>query len=227
MKCLLAAIVFAVAFPIFAQKATSSRSPQFSCRFKGCQSFRQLEKTSDPDVKNADRVCFYDGDNPAGKDKDAPTTDEFFLVMDGRRSDMSNGIRPGVFVNVVKDGLPEGFYGWGPKHGGLGESGDVKKVSLFEDGKVGIARTYDDLGDNVRFAYFFFGQQSVWIGKEVKLTDEPLLRFYEETLIRKSTGRFVQTMIDFDSRFVEGGEIWEPGPFTVKYKGQCFSTKEI
>ncbi len=171
-------------------------------------------------------VCFYDGDNPASKDKDAPTTDEFLLLMDGRKSEMKNGPHPGVFVNVVTDGLPEGFSGWGPKHGSLGESDAVEKVSLFEGGKAGSAKTYDDLGDTVRFAYFFFGQKSFWTGKEFKLTDEPLLRHYEETVIRKSTGRFVEKRIDFDSRFVEGGETWEPGPFTVTYKGQCFSTKE-
>jgi hypothetical protein len=78
--------------------------------------------------------------------------------------------------------------------------------------------------DTLRFANFYFSQQSVWTGNEFKTTDEPLLRRYDETLIRKSTGRFVQTVTDFDRRFV--GEILQPGPWYVKYKGQCFGLKQ-
>jgi hypothetical protein len=94
MNYLFAAIVFAAAFPLVAQTAPTSR-PEFSCRFVGCRSFRQMARTTDPDVKDADMVCFYDGGNPASKEKDAPTTDEFFLLMDGQKSAMKNGLHPG------------------------------------------------------------------------------------------------------------------------------------
>jgi len=226
MKFLIAAILFAAVFPIVAQTAPTIRSTQFSCRFVGCRSFKQLAKTKDSDVKSADMVCFYDGENPASKDKDEPTTDEFFLLMDGRKSAMLNGAHPGVFVNIVKDGLPGGYAGFGPEHGGL-ENSDMVRSDLAQDAKSGIAKTYDDLGDSERFAYFFFGQQTIWTGKDFKLTDASLMRRYEETVIRKSTGRFVQRRVDFDSRVAEGSAMLEPGPFTVRYKGQCFAATAI
>ena len=216
-------IMVAAALPVVAQTRVGS-SASVTCRGKACQSFKQLAKANDADVKVADVACFYDGENPASKDKDEGTVDEFFLLMYGRRSTMNNGLHPGIFVNIVKDGQPEGYRGYGPKRGGLGESDDVMVASLFEDGKAGLASTYDDLGETIRFAAFFFGPERFWSGKEVAKTG-PVLRTYEETQIRTSTGRFVQKMIDFDSRFVEKTGTIEPGPWSAAYHGQCFVMK--
>ena len=119
---------------------------------------------------------------------------------------MTSGIlRDDLLGPGPTDGLPQGYRGYGPN----GESDVVKD---------GVAYTYDDLGETVQFVYFFFGRQSFWTEKGLKLSDEPLLRQYEGTHIRKSTGRFVQRRDNFDA---------SPSPLTMTYKEQCFSTKEI
>jgi hypothetical protein len=58
-------------------QSSAALGPGFSqsdCHFNGCSSFLQLVAAKDPDVQVADTVCFYDGKNPAGKDKDTSTT---------------------------------------------------------------------------------------------------------------------------------------------------------
>ena len=45
-----------------------------------------------------------------------------------------------------------------PSTSGLGDEDKIKAASLFDHGKAGLADTYDDLGDAIRFAQFWFIQ---------------------------------------------------------------------
>jgi hypothetical protein len=205
-----------------AQTHGPAASDSFSCQSKSCQEYRELAKARDPDVVAADMVCFYEGNNPANTEEATPTTDEFFLLQHGRRSTMTDGLHPGIFVNVVNNGIPEGYSGYGPMHGGEEESDAVKENSVSPGAQNGFANTYDDLRDSMRFAHFVFAPQSVWTGKEFKYT-EALIRIYDETLIRKSTGRFVRRITDFDS--ASQSELGGREVKSERYTGRCFGTR--
>jgi hypothetical protein len=193
--------------------AIGSSFLQSDCHFNGCSSFLQLVAAKDPDIQVADTVCFYDGKNPASKDRDTSTTDEFFLLMDGQKETMRNGLHPGLFVEFVHDGIPGFWVGRDPnrQHGGLTGLEDAE--AIVKASGIG-GSIYDDLEDSIRFAQF-----TAEIGKKM----ESRLWLYDETVIRKSTGRFVQEVMFFGS----GSSITESllAERAGKYKGQCFRTR--
>jgi hypothetical protein len=166
-------------------------------------------------------ACFYEGDNPANKEEGTPTTDEFFLLMDGSKSTMESGLHPGIFLEVVRNGLPEGYSGYGPKHGGLAEVESVRVDSIPPDTHRGEANTYDNSMESTRYARFVFGPRPFWRDGKVERVPVAFTNFYDETVIRKSTGRFVRTISNFDSRDELGG----PETKTARYNGRCFVLK--
>lgn len=183
--------ILALSLGVTAQKQRSRLSLVAESCSNGtaCKTFRQMVKAGDEDVLSARWACFYLGHNPAEKD-DSPSSDEFFLLMDGKASITNGGKRPGIFVNRIKNGMPDGYVGFGPEHGGLEEHNAGK---INPDGKEVIVSTYDDLGANIRWARFWFrslpnDSQGVYRA----------LGAYGETLMRKSTGRFTQKMISFN-----------------------------
>jgi hypothetical protein len=150
--------------------AQSKPLPSVTCTTRACQSFNELARRHDSAVVQADMACFYDGDNPANADTESNrTTDEFFLTMGGRKSVTNGGAHPGIFLSVVLNGQPDDYRGYGardPKHGGLEDANSIKGASLFDNGKAGMADTYDDLGDAIRFAQFWFNQLTTFNGKK-------------------------------------------------------------
>ena len=171
-----------------------------------CKTFKQLVQAKDKDVLAASWACFYAGHNPAEstggfEGSSTPSADEFFLLMDGTADVTQSGVHPGIFVNRIQDGVPDGYGGYGPEHGGLGE--------FNTDGKEAMVRTYDDLGDNIRWAEFRFNT-----GPNDPKGVYRALVVYEETLMRKSTGRFTQKTTEFT------------GPLETRgYAGKCFQLK--
>jgi hypothetical protein len=196
-------------------QSSAAIGPGFSqsdCDFNGCSSFLQLVAAKDPDVQVADTVCFYDGTNPASKDRDRSTADEFFLLMDGQKQTMRNGLHPGIFEELVQDGIPGFWVGRDAnrQHGGLTGLEDAETIVKA----TGIGGSiYDDLEDNIRFAQF--------TAETGKMTGSRLW-LYDETVIRKSTGRFVQEVMFFGSVSSTDSLLSERAG---KYKGQCFRTR--
>ena len=172
-------------------------------------------------VLQADMACFYDADNPANAESESNrTTDEFFLTMDGKKARTRRGKHPGVFVSVVLNGQPADYEGYGdhdPKHGGLGDEDKIKAASLFDNGKAGLADTYDDLGDAIRFAQFWFIQLTAFNGTKLVTSMEPSLENYHEVVIRKSTKRFTEKMMDFADIPTEPTE----------YHGRCYTFSRV
>lgn len=207
MKRLLAIlfIVLALALGTTAQKQQTHLSLAAESCSSGaaCKTFRQMVKAGDQDVLAASWACFYIGHNPSEKDN-PPSHDEFFLLMDAKAFTMKSGKHPGIFVNRIKNGIPDGFTGFGPEHGGLGEYNDNGN-EINPEGKEVLASTYDDLGANIRWARFWFTSAE----NDPKNTYSGL-GAYNEILMRKSTGRFTEKRITFS-------------PFeTTEYPGQCF-----
>ena len=201
---------------LFAQSKPVASVP---CTTRACQSFNGLARGHDSSVLLADMACFYDADNPANAESESSrTTDEFFLTMDGKKARTQRGDHPRVFVSVVLDGQPGNYEGYGgrdPKHGGLDDKDNIMAASLFDHGKAGLADTYDDLGDAIRFAQFWFIQLTAFNGKKLVTSKEPSLENYHEVVIRKSTKRFTEKMMDF-------GDIpSEP----MEYHGRCYNVK--
>jgi hypothetical protein len=212
-QCLLA---LAVCGPVLAQQKPNQpdkHENRMSLALTGCtdsaacKTFKQMVRAKDEDVMRANWGCFYAG-HSAAEGHSAPSTDEFFLLMDGKAATMKRGVHPGIFVNVIRDGMPDGYDGFGPEHGGLVEfsQGNTK---INPDGKEVFVRTYDDLGANIRWANFGFHS-----GKDDPSGVYRDLSSYTETLMRKSTGRFTQTTTTFATGFE-----------TIKYAGQCFRLK--
>jgi hypothetical protein len=202
--------------------AQSKPVPSVPCTTKACQSFNELARGHDSAVVQADMACFYDGDNPANAESEGNrTTDEFFLTMDGKKAVTRRGEHPGIFVSVVLNGQPEDYGGYGPKHGGLEDADIIKAGSLFDDGNAGLAHTYDDLGDAIRFARFWFGKSTIFNGQKLVTSEEVLVQNYHEVVIRKSTKRFTEKMIDFRP--------WPAnpsGPETKENHGLCYAMKK-
>ncbi len=203
--------------------AQSKPLPSVTCTTRACQSFNELARGHDSAVVQADMACFYDGDNPANADTESNrTTDEFFLTMGGRKSVTNGGAHPGIFLSVVLNGQPDDYRGYGardPKHGGLEDADSIKGASLFDNGKAGMADTYDDLGDAIRFAQFWFNQLTTFNGKKFVTSEEPSLQNYHEVVIRKSTKRFTEKMMDFRPGFL--GTAAE----NIEYHGRCYAVK--
>jgi hypothetical protein len=203
--------------------AQSKPVPSVPCTTKACQSFNELARGHDPAVLQADMACFYDGDNPANADSESSrTADEFFLTMDGKKAVTRRGDHPGIFVSLVLDGQPADYQGYGghaPKHGGLEDADGIKAASLFDNGKAGMADTYDDLGDAVRFAQFWFNQLTTFNGNKLATSEEVLLQIYHEVVIRKSTKRFTEKMMDFRPGFLETQDQ------NKEYHGRCYAVK--
>lgn len=83
---------------------------------------------------------------------------------------------------------------------------------------AGWAATYDDLGDAVRFANFWFNQLTTFNGQKFVTSEEVLLQNYREVVIRKSTKRFTEKMIDFRPGFLGTDE-------NNEYHGRCYAVK--
>lgn len=160
-------------------------------------------------TRDADWACFYASTTPSPlwpstkpeeiEDLAKHEPDEFFLLMDGQTLTMKNGKHPGIFFDVVKNGMPEGYRGYGPKHGGLEEANGTKD---FNQGAVKVS-TFDDLGDSLRFAEFMYCDADT-SGHYTSLC------FYSEWKLRKSTGRFKEVLTGF-----------RPGFSSESYYGQC------
>jgi hypothetical protein len=144
-------------------------------------------------------ACFYDGDNPANAESESNrTADEFFLTMDGKKARTQRGDHPRVFVSVVLNERPGNYEGYGgrdPKHGGLGDEDKIKAASLF--------------------AQFWFIQLTAFNGNKLVTSKEPSLENYHEVVIRKSTKRFTEKMMDFADIPTE----------PMEYHGRCYSVK--
>ena len=142
-----------------------------------------MVKVKDEDVLSAKWACFYVGDNPHSKPDAFKTEysgpDEFFLAMDGSSARTRGGIRPGIFVNRVLGGMPEGYSGYGPKRGGLEE--EINDPHFNSDNSP-LVTTFDDLGSEIRFMGFDY--------KPDERGKYDVLAWYREVRIRKSTGRF-------------------------------------
>ena len=83
-----------------------------------------------------------------------------------------------------------------------------------------MADTYDDLGDAVRFAQLWFNQLTTFNGNKLVTSEEVLLQTYHEVVIRKSTKRFTEKMLDFRPGFAD-----TPGLNTKEYHGRCYAVK--
>jgi hypothetical protein len=206
-----------------ALSAQSKPVPSVPCTTKACQSFNELARGHDSAVLQADMACFYDGDNPANVESEGNrTADEFFLTMDGKKAVTRRGEHPGIFVSLVLNGQPEDYHGYGgrdPKHGGLEDADSIKGASLFDDKKAGMADTYDDLGDAVRFAQLWFNRLTTFNDNKLVTSEEVLLQTYHEVVIRKSTKRFTEKMMDF-----RPGLLGTPDQ-NKEYHGRCYAVK--
>jgi hypothetical protein len=191
------------------------------CATKACQTFDELARGHDSAVLQANMACFYDRDNPANDERESNrTTDEFFLTMDGKNAVMRRGEHPGIFVSLALNGQPQDYLGYGPLHGGLDAADRIKAASLFDDAEAGLANTYDDLGDAFRFARFWFGKPTMFNGQTFVIGKEVLFENYHEVMIRKSTKRFTETILDFRPGFAG-----TPGHNNKEYHGQCYAVK--
>ena len=201
---------------LFAQSKPVASVP---CTTRACQSFNGLAQGHESAVLQADMACFYDADNPANAESESNrTTDEFFLTMAGKKAQTQRGDHPRVFVSVVLNGQPGNYEGYGgrdPKHGGLGDEDKIRAARLFDHGKAGLADTYDDLGDAIRFAQFWFIQLTAFNGNKLVTSKEPSLENYHEVVIRKSTKQFTEKMMDFADIPTE----------PMEYHGRCYNVK--
>lgn len=197
---------------LFAQSKPVASVP---CTTKACQSLNELARGRDLVVMRADMACFYEGPNPANANADVlsnRTTDEFFLTEDGKKSVTRGGKHPGIFISVVLDGQPLSNMGYGPEHGGLADLDDV----FNESGGI-IAMTYDDLGEAIRFAQFWFLRETSLSSSGKFVTSEKAsLAQYHEVVIRKSTKRFTEKQMIF------GGGALNPD---TEYHGRCYGLR--
>ena len=202
---------------LFAQPKPVASVP---CTTKACKSFNELARGRDPDVMQADMACFYEGPNPANANADVMsnrTTDEFFLTMDGKKSVMRGGKHPGIFISVVLDGQRGSSMGYGPDHGGLADADDVKTTSPFVNERGGTDSRYDDLGEAIRFAQFWFLRATSFSSSGKFVTSEKAsLAQYHEVVIRKSTKRFTEKQMIF------GGGALNPD---TEYHGRCYGLR--
>jgi hypothetical protein len=221
--------------------AQSRPKPSVTCPTgAACTTFNQMRLGHDEDIKYADWACFYTesfttrdkdfwffaGPNPASMtlgpmtphqpETQAPTTDEFFLLEDGKKDVMKNGLHPGIFEKAVTRGLPDdSWHGFGPRSGGLAEAYNP----AWADEKSIIVRTFDDLASDFRFAIFWYTtpKQECLVRRLLENgsancdslpTQYSILQNYDIVTVHKSTGRFVETQRN--------------GADTDTFTGQCF-----
>ena len=199
---------------------------------KACETFKQMAQGKDQGVLRASWACFYTTKTPSELDENWQELyhgpDEFFLLMDGMAAEMNNGVHPGIFESVVKNGLPGKYSGYGPRHGDLNKAGHEK---FNRDHKLWVD-TYDDLGEEFRFIRFFYTTKrsaclSKWplpVSKEDRqqmeaecgtLSIQPdTLHSYDETRVEKSSGRFERKAV-----YLVGTTTPE------KFAGQCLRLK--
>jgi hypothetical protein len=157
---------------------------------KACETFKQMVRGKDGDILTASWVCFYIGDNPHSKPNEYQKShysgpDEFFWTMDGKLLRNAAGTHPGIWVESVQAGIPQGYSGYGPKHGGLDKAHDP---DFKADGETSVT-TFDDLGDELRFMEFAYLEEN-----------KHNLTWYTQTRIRKSSGRFQENTFSVKSK---------------------------
>ena len=88
-----------------------------------------------------------------------------------------------MFVSTVTNGFPEAYTGYGPEHGGLDDADRLRRATMQDTDKIGIASTYDDLGEAIRLSRFRFSKFTL-VNWETKELDEAHLTDYHEVVIR-------------------------------------------
>jgi hypothetical protein len=157
---------------------------------KACETFKQMVKGKDGDILTASWACFYVGDNPHRKPdeyhkSDYSGPDEFFLMAEGKLFRNAAGTHPGIWVNHVQAGMPQGYVGYGPKHGGRSEAHDP---DFNPNGETWVT-TFDDLEDEFRLMEFAYLEEN-----------KHNRTWYTETRIRKSSGRFQEKAFSVKSK---------------------------
>lgn len=156
-------------------------------KLRACKSFIELGKARDTEIKKVDLACFYDGTTPSGDE------DEFFILVDVKKSAIKDRTHPAVFMADFAKGQTVGLRGYGP----------MTKEEALSLTKARIdSATYDTFDENPERKQI----------SEVSYDDAKILQWTDTTTIRKSTLRFQRT-IEFPD---------ENGGHSLDFTGHCY-----